>query len=166
MTYVVFDIETRIDKALLNQCLYRGEGLTDDEALVRHQDELRAKSGRDMVSATFHVPISIAAASVGADHRLRELKSFEGDERAIVEAFWRITETWKGCLVTFGGRGFDLPVLELAALRHMITAKAHFGAKYGNRYRFQTDAHLDLYDFLCAYGATSFRGGLDALSRM
>lgn len=164
--WVIFDVETKIDKALLNASLYRGEGLPDDEALERHRQELVAKHGRDMPSVVFHVPISIAAARVGADHQLREIRSFEGDEREIVEAFWRMAETWKGCLVTFGGRGFDVPLLELHALKHGIAAAKHFGAKYGPRYRFQTDAHLDLYDFMCAYGATSIRGGLDALLRL
>jgi predicted PolB exonuclease-like 3'-5' exonuclease len=164
--YVIFDCESRIDKALLNATLYRGEGLSDEDALHRHKEELRAKNGRDMPSVVFHVPISITAAAVGADHRLRELKSFAGGERDLVEAFWRMAETWKGCLVTFGGRSFDLPLLELHALKHGVSARNHFGAKYGARYRFQTDAHLDLYDFLTGYGASSIRGGLDALLRL
>lgn len=166
--YLVFDLETRIDRALLNASLFRGQGLSDDEALAAHMEELRAKGARGIPSVVFHVPVSLAMASVGADMRLREIRTVAGDESpiAIAEEFWRIINTWSGCLVTFSGRGFDVPVLELQALKYGIAAPSHYGEKFGNRYRFQTDHHLDLYEFLTGHGATHIRGGLDALCRL
>jgi len=55
-------------------------------------------------------------------------------------------------LVTWNGRSFDLPVLELRALRHGV----HFGWYYrggGYRYRFSEEGHLDLGDVIADFGA-------------
>ena len=55
-------------------------------------------------------------------------------------------------LVTWNGRGFDLPVLSMRSLKHKIP----FGWYYENRdmrYRFSAEGHLDLMDFLGDYGA-------------
>jgi predicted PolB exonuclease-like 3'-5' exonuclease len=55
-------------------------------------------------------------------------------------------------LVTWNGRGFDLPVLSMRSLMHGIP----FGWYYDNRgmrYRYSDEGHLDLMDFLGDYGA-------------
>ena len=54
---------------------------------------------------------------------------------------------WKPHLVTWNGRGFDLPVLALRALRYGLP----FGWYYrgdGYRYRYSEEGHLDLCDVL------------------
>ena len=48
MPFAVFDVETRVDKHLLNQVYFEGQKLTDDEAFHRYSDELR---NRAMVEA-------------------------------------------------------------------------------------------------------------------
>ena len=166
MSYAIFDIETRINKQLLADTLYRGE-ISAEEAYERHCAELREQYGSDFVSVPFHVPISIAVASVGADHRLLSAEALPAEsEQGLVRAFWQRAEGFRGCLVSFNGRGFDLPVLELQALRHGVAMPKYFAAKYGPRYRFQTDAHLDLLEFLSNNGAARMRGGLDVLLRL
>jgi hypothetical protein len=85
--------------------------------------------------------------------------------------FWAWVERFqgkagKGTLVSFNGRGFDLPVLELAALRYGIPIPQHCNEKYGNRYRFQDDWHLDVMDWFTGHGATRLRGGLSLLSAL
>ncbi len=55
-------------------------------------------------------------------------------------------------LVTWNGRGFDLPVLTLRGLKHGVP----FGWYYKERnmrYRYSEEGHLDLMDFLGDYGA-------------
>jgi 3'-5' exonuclease len=166
VSYAIFDIETRIDKQLLADTLYRGE-ISAEEAYERHCAELREQYGSDFVSIPFHVPIAIAVASVGADHGLLSAEALPAEsEQGLVRAFWQRAEGFRGCLVSFNGRGFDLPVLELQALRHGISMPKYFAAKYGARYRFQTDAHLDLQEFLTNNGAARMRGGLDVLLRL
>lgn len=58
-------------------------------------------------------------------------------------------------LVTWNGRGFDLPVLMMRSLRHRLAC----GWYYGNRemrYRFSPEGHCDLMDFLSDYGSARF----------
>ena len=55
-------------------------------------------------------------------------------------------------LVTWNGRGFDLPVLSMRSLKHKIPC----GWYYENRdmrYRYSPEGHLDLMDFLGDYGS-------------
>ena len=67
--------------------------------------------------------------------------------------------------MTFNGRGFDLPVLELSAYRYGIAVPNWFNAS-GSQYqqprnRFNTAAHLDLQDFIGNQGAAQVHGGLN-----
>ncbi|HZO82001.1 MAG TPA: 3'-5' exonuclease [Candidatus Binataceae bacterium] len=169
--FAVFDIETRVDKRLLNRALCAGEGLSDEEAYQHMREQLRARRGSDFFPLTLHLPISIAIGDVGADHVLRSVQSLALDgysEEALVREFWARAERFGGCLVTFNGRRFDLPVLELAALRYGIAAPNHFADAPGNaRSRYATERHLDLCDYLTNFGAAGpLRGGMDLLLKM
>lgn len=55
-------------------------------------------------------------------------------------------------LVTWNGRGFDLPVLALRALRHGVSLPWYYQDRE-YRYRYSTEGHLDLCDFLSDHGA-------------
>ena len=167
MSYAIFDIETRVDKQLLADALY--PGADPEDAYRVHVEELLEKGWSDFVAIPFHVPVSIAIAAVGGDHRLQRVQTLEGGETEIVAKFWESAERFLsrgGCLVSFNGRGFDLPVLELQALRYGLAARTYHGTKFGARYRFQTDSHLDLHDYLTGYGAARLRGGLNVLCRL
>ena len=108
-------------------------------------------------------PISIAIGDVGADHALRSVESLALDgysEETLAREFWARAERFAGCLVTFNGRRFDFPVLELAALRYGIAAPAHFAEGAASaRARYSSERHLDLFDYLTNFGAS---GGLAA----
>ena len=165
MPFAVFDIETRIDKRLLNQVFYAGEGLDDEEAYRRFQEQ----SHNDFPPLTLHVPISIGVGNVSDDHVLRRIENIalaEYSEENLAREFWTRAERFKGCLVSFNGRRFDLPVMELAALRHGIAAPAYFGSDDSPRSRYAPERHLDLYDYLANYGAGGLRGGMDLLAKL
>jgi predicted PolB exonuclease-like 3'-5' exonuclease len=83
-----------------------------------------------------------------------------------VREFWSRTDRFQGCMVSFNGRRFDLPVLELSALRHGISAPAYFSDTDSPRSRYAPDRHLDVFDFLTNYGAVGLRGGMDLLAKM
>jgi hypothetical protein len=68
--------------------------------------------------------------------------------------------------VSFNGRAFDLPVLELQALRYGCPAPRYFNEKYGHRYRYSEERHYDLFDFLSNAGAYRIRGGFNLLARL
>ncbi|MGD9764680.1 MAG: 3'-5' exonuclease [Candidatus Binatia bacterium] len=169
MSVLAFDVETRIDKALLRATQFRNQPLGDDQAYERMREQLRHESdGRsDFFPLTLHVPISIAMVSAGADYQMNGIEVLAADrlgEDGIVHEFWRRLEAFEGTLVTFNGRGFDLPVLELSALRHGCVAPRYFGQRNGLRHRF--GAHLDLHDWFSNYGAVRLRGGLDLIARL
>lgn len=169
MSFLIFDIETRVDKALVNASLFRDQSLNDDEAYEQMREQLRSDSGgrSDFFPTPFHIPISIVIGCAGADYELRDLVILRADssgEEDVVRRFWQQIESFDGSLVSFNGRGFDLPVLELRALQYGCPAPRYFNERNGLRSRF--GRHYDLYDFLANHGATRIRGGLDVLARL
>jgi predicted PolB exonuclease-like 3'-5' exonuclease len=169
VSFLVFDIETRVDKALLRATQFAGLGIGDDDAYERMRDRLRHESdGRsDFFPVTYHLPISIALVGAGDDYAFTDVAVLGADhlgEEGLVREFWRRLETFEGTLVSFNGRGFDLPVLELQALRHGCALPRYFGERNGLRQR--SGRHLDLYDCLSNFGAARLRGGLDLVAKL
>ena len=170
MSLLVFDIETRVDKALLRATQFAGLEISDDEAYERMRDRLRYESdGRsDFFPVTYHVPISVALVSAGDDYGLSGVEVLGADrlgEDGVAREFWRRLEAFEGTLVSFNGRGFDLPVLELQALRHGCALPKYFGnERNGLRQRF--GRHVDLYDWLSNSGVVRLRGGLDLIAKL
>ena len=86
------------------------------------------------------------------------------DEAGMMSDFADFMGKWKPHLVTWNGRGFDLPVLALRALRHGLP----FGWYYrgaGYRYRYSEEGHLDLCDVLSDHGAARMTS-LDGAARV
>jgi predicted PolB exonuclease-like 3'-5' exonuclease len=74
-------------------------------------------------------------------------------ERNIIREFGFLMEEKPATLVTWNGRGFDLPVLAMRAMHLGVP----WGWYYDNRdyrYRYSDTGHVDLMDFLSDYGAT------------
>ena len=167
MRYAIFDIETRIDKALVRSTMFRGEDLDENEAYARMRQRLLEDTGNDFFPVSFHVPVSIAVGNV-EDWTLTGVDTLGAEkysEEAIVQAFWQRLERFNGTLVSFNGRTFDLPVMELQALRYACPAPSYFNTPRGHRSRY-SDVHYDLYDFLSNYGAYRIRGGFDLLAKL
>ena len=139
MRHAIFDIETRIDKRLVNENQFRGRGLSDEAAFEELRSEILERRGTDFFPLSFHVPISIAVGSV-EDHVLHTVEMLAAEdysEERLVRVFWDRVERFKGCLVSFNGRQFDLPVLELQALRYGCAAPSYFGGDSSYRRRYQ-----------------------------
>jgi 3'-5' exonuclease len=171
MTFAIFDIETRIDKALIQAVMYPHDDVTEDEAYQRFRQQIREERDNrsDFLPLAFHVPISIVVGNVTSDHTLTTVEVLcaqDYSEEAIVCEFWRRVEIFPGTLVSFNGRGFDLPVLEMQALRYGCQAPRYFNEKYGHRYRYSEERHYDLFDFLSNVGVHRIRGGFNLLARL
>ncbi len=173
VSYLVFDIETRVDKELVKQ-IYDPEGsLTLEQAYDKARDKLLERSGQqsDFFPIPFHIPIAIATLQADDSYRIRALGCFGVDrleEPELVARFWQLFDGSQ-TLVTFNGRGFDLPVLESRALKHGLSLPHYFGTADGRNYRgnrFSDRFHIDLCDFLANFGAVYRRGSLDVLSRL
>jgi predicted PolB exonuclease-like 3'-5' exonuclease len=171
MSFAIFDIETRIDKALIRSVLYPHEHVTDEQAYQRLRRQIgEEREGRsDFLPVPFHIPISIVVGNVNGSHILTAVEVLcarDYSEQEIVCEFWRRVEGFPGTLVSFNGRAFDLPVLELQALRYGCPAPRYFNDKYGHRYRYSEERHYDLFDFLSNAGAYRIRGGFNLLARL
>jgi predicted PolB exonuclease-like 3'-5' exonuclease len=165
--FLVLDTESVPDGRLLGQVKYPGENLTPEEAIRRAQEEAREQSrdGSDFLPVTFQIPVAVCVLRVAADFTLQALTCLDAPEYRppeIVKKFWQGASRYKAKLVTFNGRGFDLPLLELAAFRYGCSAREHF---YNSRNRYSGN-HLDLFDWLSNYGACRLTGGLNLLAKI
>lgn len=177
IAYLVFDIETVADGRLVQRIRYpdRPE-LTPAQAVAEYRAQLLVASGgkSDFVPHTFHLPVSIAVAKVGPDFALQEVVTLDRPRfrpQVIARQFWKGWSSYgQPTLVTFNGRFFDLPVLELAAFRYGIAVPAWFtlaGPSYQQpRNRYNATAHLDLQDLLTNFGATHVNGGLNLCAQL
>jgi predicted PolB exonuclease-like 3'-5' exonuclease len=172
--YLVFDIETVADGELVSRLRYPGEQLEPREAVDRYRAELMEKYESDFIPYTFQVPVSVAIAKVAGDFRLLDLVVLDEDAfrpNVISEHFWKGWAKYgQPTLVTFNGRTFDVPVMELAAFRFGIAVPAWFGPRARSydqpRNRFNLSAHLDLYELLTNFGSTRFTGGLNLAANL
>jgi predicted PolB exonuclease-like 3'-5' exonuclease len=80
----------------------------------------------------------------------------DSGEPELVKGFWRKLERDKPRVVTWNGRGFDIPVLLLRAMVHGVPVGYwhQAGDKWnGYRARYAPDWHCDLMDALADHGA-------------
>jgi predicted PolB exonuclease-like 3'-5' exonuclease len=167
MRYTIVDIETRIEKTLVRAVYFPHTDVTEEEAYQQVRQRLQQEQGNDFFPLSFHVPISIAVGQVNDERVLTAVEAIhetDYSEEALVRSFWQRFERFPGTLVTFNGRNFDLPVLELQALKYGCTAQRYFSGKARNRYA--EEGHYDLYDFLTNYGAHRLRGGFNVLAKL
>jgi predicted PolB exonuclease-like 3'-5' exonuclease len=171
--YFVFDIESVADPALISK-VHFGGAVPPEDAVQKFRAELLERNNSDFIPYTFQKPISVAVGKVAEDFLLYDLvildePAFRSHE--ICNKFWRGWQAYnRPTLVSFNGRGFDIPLLELAAFRYGLSLPQWFamGTKTFDqpRYRYNTAAHLDLHDMLTNNGATRFNGGLNLAANL
>jgi predicted PolB exonuclease-like 3'-5' exonuclease len=172
--YLIFDIESAADGALIGRTRYPGQKLTPVQATRQYRDELLAKHDSDFIPYTFQFPVSVAVAKVSAQFRLIDLVALDDPQfrpHVIAENFWRGWEKYQQpTLVSFNGRGFDIPLLELAAYRYGLSVPGWFdnsGKTFEHpRNRYNTGAHLDLHELLTNFGTARFTGGLNLAANL
>jgi predicted PolB exonuclease-like 3'-5' exonuclease len=172
--YFVFDIESVADGDLVSRLRYPGEGLAAEPAIARYRAELMQENGKDFIPYTFQLPISLVIAKVAKDLSLQDLIALDEKHsrpHEITRLFW---DGWRKYqrpkLVSFNGRGFDMPLLELCAFRYGVAIPDWFAEDARNfdqpRYRYNTAAHFDLYEWLTNSGASRFAGGLSLAANL
>ncbi len=170
---IAFDIETIPDPEIGRRLL----GIEGDDAEVvremvrRRLEETENKS--EYPQAPWHRVVAICATLLGPKSgrvEIRALGAEQGEERAILEAFFALlkNEQHPPRLVSWNGSGFDLPVIRYRAMLHGVVAPNLYRSdgdfrfnNYQSRYH---DLHLDLMDALSGYGASS-RVGLGNWTR-
>ncbi len=126
--YLIVDTESVPDGGLIAQVKYPGANLSAEEAIQRAQADAREQSpsGSDFLPVTFQQPVSICVLRLAKDYTIQALSALDAPHfrpDKMVLDFWRGVAHYKPKLVTFNGRGFDLPLLEMAAFRHGCPAR-------------------------------------------
>lgn len=116
----------------------------------------------------FHKVVAISFLSAEIDHvggeeayLMQELRSGgeEGfGEKQLLQGFFQYLDRHKPRLVSFNGRGFDLPVLKYRAMVHGVPSHALYrlGDKWNNySSRYAADWHCDLLEHLSDFGASA-----------
>jgi len=146
-SFLIFDIETIVDPEL---------------PIVDGPD------AQKLPPPTHHRVICIGAllltGSALAPKRLGIVGRETQDEEAMLREFSELVDQHHPTLVTYNGRGFDLPVIAMRCFRHGVPFRAYYKGR-DMRYRFTEAGHFDLMDFLSDYGA-SRPSKLDVVAKM
>lgn len=147
-TYLVLDIETIPDREVWNP------------------PEPTTGIDRPFPPPFAHRPIVLGVMWLDEDYTCKRINTIgEGkDERGMMTDFVEFMGSRRPNLITWNGRGFDLPVLTLRALKHGLNCAWYFKGK-DYRYRYSEDGHLDLCDFLADHGAGR-QTSLDGAARL
>ena len=167
--YFIFDIESVSDGDLISSVRYPGENLSSQKAIETYSAELFEKFGSEFIPYTYHLPVAIAVIKINSDFEILDIVTLDAPEyrsHVLTKLFW---EGWKAyqmpTLVTFNGRTFDIPLLELAAFRYGVAIPEWFNIYAKNweqkRGRYNQGSHLDLQDIITNFGATRLNGGLN-----
>jgi 3'-5' exonuclease len=174
----VFDMESVINETLVRDVFH--PDLPPAVAVSRVKMKYLEETGSDFLPLVYHCPVSIAIAkfSVEPDNTLtltspptnilpNPVDSISPGRDTmywtdyLVKTFWSCAEQWDGVLISFNGRGYDLPVLEMHAMRLGLACPKYFkDSKTSFRHRY--GRHIDLMDLMSNYGAARRLGGLDA----
>jgi hypothetical protein len=159
MNTLVFDIET-IPDTDAGRRLHGLDGIDDREvADMMFRRRREETGGSEFLRHHFHriVAISVLLAS-GDKLAVWSLCTPESDEAELVRRFFEGIDRYTPQLVSWNGRGFDLPVLHYRALQHGIAAPRYWetGAddasfKWNNYLNRFHERHTDLMDVLAGY---------------
>ena len=176
VSYLVFDVEAVADGDLVSKLRYPKDSLSAADAIARYRAELVAErgDGKDFIPYTFMLPISVAIGKVDAQYRLLDVAVLDAPAfrpHVITKRFWQGWSHYdRPTFVTFNGRGYDLPVLELAAFRYGYSIPYWFNVDDRSfeqaRNRFNFEAHIDLMDLFTNFGASRMVGGLNLLANL
>lgn len=174
IAYLVVDIEAVADGDLVARIRYPRESLTPKEAIARFRAEQLEATGKDILPPTYMLPVSVAVGKVASDYRLLDVAVLDEPKfrpHVLTRGFWQGWRHYgRPTLVTFNGRGYDLPVLELAAYRYGYALPDWFNvddrAYEQSRNRYNAQSHLDLLDLISNFGATRVSGGLNLLANL
>jgi predicted PolB exonuclease-like 3'-5' exonuclease len=172
--YLVFDIESAADAELVAKLKYPDQEILPKDAVRAYRDELLEANGTDFIPYSYQLPVSVVIAKIAADFSVIDIVSLDEPNfrpHIMTDLFWRGWQAYNHpTLVTFNGRGFDIPLLELAAFRYGLSIPAWFALKTRTydqpRNRYNIDSHFDLCDVLTNFGATRLPGGLNLIANL
>ena len=171
MARLVFDIETsalpleKFDEAQQEYLFRELEKIADETARAARRVEIHRQFNRWPFTAQV-VCIAMLNAETARGQELFTAEDFEEeaeagpvefvpcpDEVELLTAFWDVARHYD-TIVTFNGRGFDVPFLYLrsALLNVAVSRKTWLG------YRYATEPHCDLAEQFTFYGVSGREG--------
>ena len=170
---LVFDVETIPDCAGIRKLYELPADLPDYDVAEIAFQKRRALSGSDFLPVHLQRVIVVSCVlRTDDDLRIFSIGEPEVAEAAAIQRFFDGINKYVPQLVTWNGRGFDLPVLVSRGLIHGVAAACFWdtGAdnkdfKWSNYISRFHDRHLDLMDVLSIYGAAR-SSPLDDLARL
>jgi Predicted 3''-5'' exonuclease related to the exonuclease domain of PolB len=159
MNILVFDIET-IPDIDTGRRLYNLEGLNDrDTAEAMFAMRRQQTGGSEFLRHHLQKVVAIAVV-LRTKEKLSvwSLGDVHADEAELIQRFFEGLERYSPLLVSWNGRGFDLPVLHYRALLHGISAPRYWETggedqsfKWNNYLNRFHERHTDLMDVLSGY---------------
>lgn len=179
----VFDIETVPDIELVRQYYEPDSSLSEVEICQHAFSAQKEKSGSEFLPIYWHRVVSIASVICDEYGKFIKVGNFGkksaestetksnadssafthlADERAILSDFLRFINSKEPRLVSFNGRGFDLPTIMLRAMKYNLSAFGYFESenasktknKWENyRARYSEKWHTDLLECLGNFGS-------------
>jgi predicted PolB exonuclease-like 3'-5' exonuclease len=163
----VFDIETIPD----TDALYNLTGSTTDGVQEKRTElekyHIDISGGNPFPRQMFHriVSVSILVADMkmikGYEYykimKIGTISSIDNTEEEIVKKFFDYLCGIKARIVSYNGRGFDLPVMKYRAMKYCISIEKLFkaGDKWNSyNQRYSLDWHCDLLEALSDFGAS------------
>jgi predicted PolB exonuclease-like 3'-5' exonuclease len=170
---LAFDIETVPDVAGLRLLHGIDSKLSDRDVAEFALRERRAQTGHDFLPLHLHRVVAIACAlREGETFRCWSLGSSNEGEGELIGRFFEGIEKYTPQLVSWNGKGFDMPVLHYRGLVHGISAPRYWELgdedkefRYSNYLSRYHTRHLDLMDLLALYQARGYVP-LDELARL
>ncbi|MDL0088869.1 3'-5' exonuclease [Campylobacter gastrosuis] len=157
----VFDCETIPDANLLRK-IYDFSG-DDLEVSLQAFEYQKSVSGSEFLPIIFHKVVAISAVMADEFGRFIRVSTLKGEnEREILTKFINFINEHNPRLVSFNGRGFDLPMIMARAMRYNLSAAAYFEVdnkilnknKWENyKSRYDGRFHIDLLDHISDFGA-------------
>jgi hypothetical protein len=160
----IFDCETIPDYRLISQT-FTVEDLSEYDAILKAQEEYREKHNSTFLPLAYHRVVAISAViadEFGHFVKVGDFGKGSDQEEDIIRDFFSYIEKQNPKLVSFNGRGFDMPMLLIRAMKYNMTLHAYFDqnnpqlnkSKWENyRQRYSEHFHTDLLDSLGSFGA-------------
>lgn len=170
---LAFDIETVPDCAGIRKLHELPADLPDREVAEVAFQKRRTQTGGDFLGPQLHRVVVISCVLREAEGiKVFSLGEPGGGEKEAIQRFYDGIEKLVPQLVSWNGGGFDLPVLNIRALLHGVTAAKFWDQGEDDRdFRFNSylgryhARHLDLMDVLAMYQPRS-NAPLDDVARL
>ena len=159
---LAFDVESVPDVEGIRKLFDLPADLPDAEVAEVAFQKRRVASGSDFLQPHLQ-RVVVVSCVLRDDEGIRVFSLGEPDhgEKEAIQRFFEGINKYKPQVVSWNGRGFDMPVLVSRGLIHGVTAECFWNNNYTNRFQ---DRHVDVMDVLSLYG---FRGSsLDDMARL